>query len=133
MAVDWPPPYRAGRIAAVLGDSAGSHDVTDSVILQQDIVASAAERILSTLLATTPVEVRAREAVSRLRAWDRQMHRNAPEPLILQAWVWALGRTLLADELGPNYLEFLDGGTYPTARTTTTASGCADNVNTHQN
>src|SRR3546814_14848893 len=37
IAVDWPPPYRAERIAAVLGDSAGSHAVTDSVILQQDI------------------------------------------------------------------------------------------------
>src|SRR3546814_4119602 len=92
------PPYRAERIATVLGDTAGSHGVTDSVILQQDIVASSADRVLPTLLANTPVEARAREAVARLRAWDRQMHRNAPEPLILQAWVWALGRTILSDE-----------------------------------
>src|SRR3546814_5922361 len=110
MAVDARAPALSEVIYAVRGDRAGCQGVTDSVMLQQDIVASAAERILSKLLATTPVEVRAREAVSRLRAWDRQMHRNAPEPLILQAWVWALGRTLLADELGPNYLEFLDGG-----------------------
>src|SRR3546814_2592833 len=81
IAVDWPPPYRAERIATVLGDTAGSHGVTASVILQQDIVASSADRVLPTLLANTPVEARAREAVARLRAWDRQMHRNAPESL----------------------------------------------------
>src|SRR3546814_17814178 len=31
IAVDWPPPYRAERIATVPGDTAGSHGVTDSV------------------------------------------------------------------------------------------------------
>jgi len=130
IAVDWPPPYRAERIEAVLGDSAGNHGVTDSVILQQDIMANAADRILAKLLANTPVEVRAREAVSRLRAWDRQMHRNAPEPLILQAWLWALGRTILADELGPNYLEFLDGGAYTIERLIANGSSWCDDVAT---
>src|SRR3546814_14486729 len=57
---------------------------------------------------------------------DRQMHRNAPEPLILQAWVWALGRTLLADELGPHYLEFLDGGIYTIERLIANGSGWCD-------
>jgi penicillin amidase len=130
IAVDWPPPYRAERIATVLGDSAGRHGVTDSVILQHDIVASAAERILPRLLANTPVEVRAREAVVRLRAWDRQMHRNAPEPLILQAWLWALGRTILADELGPHYLEFLEGGVYPIERMIANDSTWCDDITT---
>jgi len=130
IALDWPPPYRAERIATVLGDTAGSHGVADSVILQQDIVANAAERVLAKLLATTPVEVRAREAVSRLRSWDRQMHRNAPEPLILQAWVWALGRTILSDELGPNYLEFLDGGIYTIERLIANGSSWCDDTTT---
>src|SRR3546814_2533278 len=58
------------------------------------------------------------------------MHRNAPKPLILQAWVWALGRTLLADELGPNYLEFLDGGIYTIERLITNGSGWCDEVTT---
>lgn len=130
IAVDWPPPYRAERIAAVLGDTAGRHSVTDSVLLQQDIVANAADRVLTRLLAIDPVEVRAREAINRLRAWDRQMHRNAPEPLILQAWTWALGRAILSDELGPNYLEFLDGGIYAIERLIANGSAWCDDVST---
>jgi len=132
IAIDWPPPYRAERIAAVLADTAGRHGVTDSVILQQDIVANAADRVLTRLLSIDPVEARAREAVTRLRAWDRQMHRNAPEPLILQAWIWALGRTILSDELGPNYLEFLDGGIYTIERLIANGSKWCDDTSTDE-
>src|SRR3546814_13690559 len=56
------------------------------------------------------------------------MHRNAPEPLILQAWVWALGRTILSDELGPNYLEFLDGGIYTIERLIANGSAWCDDT-----
>ncbi|GAB4364140.1 MAG: penicillin acylase family protein [Kiloniellaceae bacterium] len=130
IAVDWPPPYRAERIQSVLAGTDGNHRVTDSLILQQDILATAVERILPRLLANTPSEERAREAVSRLRGWDRQMHRNAPEPLILQAWIWALGQTILADELGPNYLEFLDGGIYTVERLIGNGSKWCDDTTT---
>ena len=130
IAVDWPPPYRAERIEAVLAGTASNHQVTDSLILQQDIVANAADRILPRLLAVSPTEARAREAIARLRGWDRQMHRNAPEPLILQAWIWALGQAILADELGPNYLEFLDGGVYTVDRLIETDSMWCDDTAT---
>lgn len=80
--------------------------------MQQDIFANAASKILPKLLAAAPKNDRPREAIALLQTWDRQMHRNAAEPLILQAWIWALGQTILADELGPNYREFLDGGTF---------------------
>ncbi|MGF1592899.1 MAG: penicillin acylase family protein [Kiloniellaceae bacterium] len=130
IAVDWPPPYRAERIAAVLGDSAGSHSLADSLILQQDIVANSANRILPRLLAAAPAQGRAREAVARLRGWDRRMHRNAPESLILQAWVWALGQAILADELGSGYLEYLDGGIYTVERLIAEESIWCDDVTT---
>ena len=116
IAVDWPPPYRAERIGTVLAGAAGNHSVTDSVVLQQDIVANSAGSILPRLLSVPPVSERGRQAVALLRSWDRQMHRNATEPLILQAWTWALGKAILADELGPDYLEYLDGGTYTVQR-----------------
>jgi penicillin amidase len=130
IAVDWPPPFRAERIEEVLADTAGRHRVADSVILQQDILANAADRILPRLLTLEPTEARAREAVARLRGWDRQMHRNAPEPLILQAWIWALGKAILADELGDNYLEFLDGGIYTVQRLIAEESVWCDDTTT---
>jgi penicillin amidase len=89
IAVDWPPPYRAERIGAVLAGAAGNHSVTDSVILQQDIVSNGADENLPRLLAATPAGDRERKAINLLQGWDGQMHRNAPEPLIMQACVLA--------------------------------------------
>jgi penicillin amidase len=130
IAVDWPPPYRAERIGAVLAGAAGNHSVTDSVILQQDIVANGADEILPRLLAATPAGDRERKAITLLQGWDGQMHRNAPEPLIMQAWVWALGQAILADELGPDYLEYLDGGIYTVARLIASDSRWCDDTGT---
>ncbi len=130
IAVDWPPPYRAERIAEVLVGAAGNHGVTDSVILQRDIVANSAGRLLPLLLAASPQSERARRAMALLAAWDRQMHRNAPEPLILQAWIWALGETLLADELGERYLEYLGSSSFTLERLLTGNSAWCDNVTT---
>ena len=116
IAVDWPPPYRAERILGELTGKGTEHDVLDSVILQQDIVANGARRILPRLLSVPPNTERAAAAMTMLRTWDLRMHRNAPEPLILQAWIWALSRELLADELGNDYREFLNGGLYTVER-----------------
>lgn len=132
IAVDWPPPYRAERIGAVLSGAAGTHSLTDSVVLQQDIMATAAGHILPRLLGITPISVRGRQATALLKSWDRQMHRSAPEPLIFQAWVWALGKAILEDELGPNYLEYLDGGTYAVQRMITENSQWCDVVGTDE-
>lgn len=130
IAADWPPPYRAERIARVLIGADGNHSVTDSVILQQDIVANSAEQLLQMLLAVEPASERARQAAALLRAWDRRMHRSAPEPLILQAWVWALGRTILADELGNSYLEYLGSSSFTLTRLLSADSAWCDDVNT---
>ncbi len=130
IAVDWPAPYRAERLAAVLDGKEGTHTVADSVILQQDIVANGAKRILPRLLSVPAGDERSAAAVSMLRAWDYRMHRNAPEPLILQAWVWALGRKLLADELGGEYRQFLNGGIYTVERLISEESPWCDDITT---
>ncbi|NIA67017.1 penicillin acylase family protein [Pelagibius litoralis] len=130
IAVDWPPPYRAERIAAALAGRGPHHDVTASVILQQDIVASGAKKILPRLLSVPPNSARGVMAISMLRSWDLRMHRNAPEPLIIQAWVWALGREILADELGGNYRDFLNGGLYTVERLIDEESSWCDNTDT---
>lgn len=130
IAVDWPPPYRAERIGSVLSAASGNHSVADSTILQQDILANAADSILPVLLASAPKDDRSRKAIALLQTWDRQMHRNAPEPLILQAWIWALGRAILADELGPNYREFLGGGTFAIERLIASDSSWCDDIGT---
>ncbi len=130
IAVDWPPPYRAERIGSLLSSASGNHDIIDSTILQQDIFANAASKILPKLLTAAPKNDRSREAIALLQTWDRQMHRNAPEPLILQAWVWALGQAILADELGPNYREFLDGGTFTIERLIANDSSWCNDIGT---
>jgi penicillin amidase len=60
------------------------------------------------------------------------MHRNAPEPLIMQAWIWALGQAILADELGPDYVEFLDSGSYTIERLVANESIWCDDVTTSE-
>ncbi len=130
IAVDWPAPYRAERIEAALNVAGGSHSVGDSVILQQDIVASGMKRILPRLLAMEPGKQRAREALTMIRSWDLRMHRNAPEPLIVQAWIWALTREILADELGSNYRDFVEGDLYTVERLISEDSPWCDDVTT---
>ena len=130
IAVDWPPPYRAERIGSVLIGTSGNHGISDSVILQQDIVANSAESILPRLLAVPLASDRARRAAALLRGWDRRMHRNAPEPLILKAWIWALGERILADDLGAGYLDYLDGGSHRIGRLLATDSPWCDDAST---
>ena len=130
LGIDWPPPYRAARIHDALAGNGPSHRVADSLVLQLDVLANGAKQLLPRLLSVAPADERAAAAVGLLRAWDLRMHRNAPEPLILQAWIWALGRELLGDELGANYREFLNGGIYTVERLIVDESSWCDNAST---
>jgi len=132
IAVDWPPPYRAQRIAEILRGASGHHGITESVGLQQDILATSAERLLPRLLGTSQYSERGRQAAALLNAWDRQMHRGAPEPLIYQAWLWALGEAILADELGPDYLNYLGSGSYTLERILEHDSAWCDDIETSE-
>jgi penicillin amidase len=130
IAVDWPPPYRAERIAEVLRSASGFHGMVESAALQLDILATSADRILPRLLSTQHESEKSRQAAALLNAWDRRMHRAAPEPLIYQAWLWALGEAILGDELGAGYLDYLGSGNFTLERIVLGNSAWCDDVRT---
>ncbi len=103
---DWTPPYRARRIEALL-DAKPAHGVESFTAIQQDLVSLAAARLLPVLLElATPGGDDARRALGLLERWDHRMDRDRAEPLIYIAWLRALMRALLADELGPVFEDY---------------------------
>ena len=103
---DWTPPYRAGRIEALL-DATPRHDVESLAAIQQDLVSLAAERLLPVLLGLAQARGDdARSALAMLEAWDRRMGREGPEPLIYMAWLRELMHALFADELGDVFEDY---------------------------
>ena len=84
---EWEAPYRALRIETLL-DAGAAH-----AAIQNDTVSLSARELLPYLLSAVP-DV-------RLQAWDGDMARNRPEPLIYMAWVREAMHTVFADELGP--------------------------------
>lgn len=97
---EWDPPYRAGRIAALLRDLA-PHSRASFRQMQADVVSPVARELLPLLLAATPKDGPSREALALLRSWDGRMAAARPEPLIFAAWMRAIGRLVYADETGP--------------------------------
>ena len=84
---EWEAPYRAIRIHELLNAQA------DHAAIQNDTVSLSARELLPHLLSAVPD--------MRLRAWDGDMDRHRPEPLIYMAWVREAMRAVFADELGP--------------------------------
>ena len=84
---EWEAPYRALRIETLL-DAGVAH-----AAIQNDTVSLSARELLPYLLSAVPD--------ARLQAWDGDMARNRPEPLIYMAWVREAMRAVFADELGP--------------------------------
>ncbi len=84
---EWEAPYRAIRIHELLNAQA------DHATVQNDTVSLSARELLPHLLAAVPD--------MRLRAWDGDMDRHRPEPLIYMAWMREAMRAVFADELGP--------------------------------
>ncbi len=84
---EWEAPYRALRIETLL-DTGVAH-----AAIQNDTVSLSARELLPYLLSAVPD--------ARLQAWDGDMSRNRPEPLIYMAWVREAMRAVFADELGP--------------------------------
>ena len=95
----WGPPYRAERIMEFL-KARKVHDVAASEVLQGDIVSVAARRLLPLMTTLTTTDQRQREALKLLSAWNHEMARDRPEPLIYATWLRHLGKALIADEVG---------------------------------
>ena len=78
--------WRARRIRALL-DARSKHDVASFAAMQVDVGSSFAQQILPALLATTPADDAAAQALTLLRGWDGSMAADRPEPLLFNAWV----------------------------------------------
>ena len=96
---DWFLPYRAQRVEQLL-EARGKHDVNTFKAIQADLTSLAARDMFAMLKDAQPQTEAGRDALARLAAWDFQMKRDAPEPLIYHAWMRELKRRIFADDLG---------------------------------
>jgi len=96
---EWQPPYRAQRIAELLG-ALQTHSIGSFARIQGDVVSLPMRELLPRLLETKPASEEARRALSRLAGWDGTMAAERAEPLIAWAWWREFSRAIYADELG---------------------------------
>ena len=97
LARDWYDDDRARRIRELLGSS-DRHTMADFAAMQSDVVSIAARELLPALH-DVPAEGTARSALALLDGWDGKMARDAPQPLIFNAWMRRFNDDLL-DHIG---------------------------------
>ena len=92
---DWAAPFRAQRIAAMLGDRRGL-DIAAMRDIQADIMSLSADRLLKS--------IEPPEAIKELRTWDRRVD-GRPASLVYEAFEEALWRRTFADEMSGSLYE----------------------------
>ncbi|MEM9667881.1 MAG: penicillin acylase family protein [Pseudomonadota bacterium] len=90
------PPWRVSRSTQLLGNKA-RHDLDSIKSIQLDIYSTKAEWLLETLGQFEMTSARGRGAFDLLRAWDRKMDKDRPEPLLYAAFELALQQRLIND------------------------------------
>jgi penicillin amidase len=97
---DWFDGWRAQRIRTLLGMT-GRHSLADFAAMQADVVDLAARDLLPKLREEVPPpqEPLAKAAFALLNGWDGSAGRDAPQPLIFNAWIDRLYAMLL-DRIG---------------------------------
>jgi penicillin amidase len=95
---DWPEPYRARRITEriLAKERLGVSDVRS---IQLDRASLQAGDLLPLLLDTSPADAASRDALARLRAWNREFSPDSAAAAIYAAWYAGLAR-MPQDELG---------------------------------
>jgi penicillin amidase len=97
---DWASPQRAERILELLA-AKPSQSPESSAAIQLDRQSLLARQLLPAMMAgVEPTSDVQRQVLSMLKAWDGQMTRDRPEPLIFTAWLRAFGRAVYGDDLG---------------------------------
>ncbi len=95
-------PYRAQRIDSLLR-ARKDHTVESFAAIQADVTSLAARDLIAALNALQPLiqpdTPAGRLALERLSAWDGAMRADAPEPLLLHAWLRALRQRIFGDDL----------------------------------
>ena len=82
---DWPAPFRAERIADVIGPAAGS-TVADMVRLQVDYVSVPARRVVRALAGQRWTDPAAERAARLLAAWDGTLAADSAAAAVFQVW-----------------------------------------------
>lgn len=99
---EWFLPYRAQRIDSLLR-ARKDHTVESFAAIQADVTSLAARDLIAALNALQPLiqpdTPAGRLALERLSAWDGAMRADAPEPLLLHAWLRALRQRIFGDDL----------------------------------
>lgn len=97
---DWAEPYRAVRIAQLLG-RVPAHTVESFARIQADEASLMAREFLPLVRAVAPAGATARRAHAALLAWDGDMAADEAAPLVFSAWYREFVRAVTEDELGP--------------------------------
>lgn len=102
---DFAEPWRAARIADLLGDR---ETVERQEAHLADIRSLAAVEMLPLLAGRQPRGGHEADALGLMRSWDGAMRAGRPEPLIFEWWLMELRRAVLRDELGDLFEDGLD-------------------------
>jgi penicillin amidase len=110
LSFDWGDSYRIIRAERLL-NAREFHSLESFIEIQTDTVSEDARALLPLIArdlwysgepaAADTAERRRQMALERLANWNGEMSEHLPEPLIYAAWVRALKRRLIVDELGP--------------------------------
>jgi penicillin G amidase len=98
----WPASHRVTRIYEHFAE-ARPYDIEDSIRLQMDNRSVAAKALVPLLTKIEPKSDIGKKVIKLVRAWDLEMTRDRPEPLIYAAWIRNLMPSLVADELGNQF------------------------------
>ncbi len=96
---DWGAPYRQRRANQLLHE-VDRHAVYGMIAIQDDILTPDADDILPLLLKVKPRNARAARVHDMMARWNRFMLADRPEPLIYDAWLMELQRSLLLPHVG---------------------------------
>jgi penicillin G amidase len=97
---EWTEPYRATRIVTLLKQKRG-FTPDDFAAIQLDTLSLHAQEMLPILFSRIrPKDAREQQAISMLRAWDRDARGDSAAAAIFQAWYYELLPAIVLDELG---------------------------------
>jgi penicillin amidase len=114
LGLEWTEPYRAQRIADMIGSVRLEPDrkftPDDFVRIQADTLSLNAKTLIPLLLAhSASIDPRDRPALDRLRQWNFDAKADSAAAAIFQAWFLHLTPALVADELGPGPTDLYRG------------------------